>query len=154
MSAQSAYIKQQKQWLHEICNGRFILRGQTRGGRLPGLLRPLEKLFDICFDVAGEEPSAVALERFPVRADEKLLKVPGDVIPAHGTPEDQFGITHQGHSVVTGLRELLLQEHKQRVGVLTVHFHLLQKLEFGLEAISRTDELQRQQDFIILAVLL
>jgi len=120
----------------------------------PGLLGPLEKLFDIWFDVDGEEPSAVTLERFPVRADEKLLKVPGDVIPAHGTPEDRFGITHQGHSVIAGLRELLLQEHKQRVGVLSIHFHLLQKLKFGLEAISRPDILQRQQDFIIFAVLL
>lgn len=121
---------------------------------MPGLFRPLQKLFDICFNIDGEEPSAVSLERFPVRADEELLKVPGDVIPVHRTPDDEFGITHQGHRVVTGLRQLLLEEHKQRVGVRTVHFQLLQKLEFWLKAISRTDVLQRQQNFIVLAVLL
>lgn len=150
MSAQSAYIKQQ---LQVIRNGRSISHGHNTR-RLPGLFRPLQKLFDICFNVDGEEPSAVSLERFSVRADEELLKVPGDVIPVHRTPDDEFGISHQGHGVVTGLRQLLLEEHKQRVGVHTVHFQLLQKLEIWLEAISRTDVLQGQQNFIILGVLL
>lgn len=139
MSAQLAISNNH---LQVIWNGRFISYGQNTRS-LPGLFHPLQKLFDISFNVDGEEPSAVSLERFSVRTDEELLKVPGDVVPVHRTPDDEFGITHQGHRVVTGLRQLLLEEHEQRVGVRTVHFQLLQKLEIWLEAISRTDVLQR-----------
>lgn len=118
------------------------------------LLRLLEELFDVSLNVAGEKPSAVALERLAIRTNEELLEVPGDVIPVHGTPGDELGIVHQGQGVVTRLRQILLEEREERVGVLAVHVQLLQKLEFGLEAISRTDVFQGKEDFLILAILL
>lgn len=104
-----------------------------------GLLRLLEKFLDVPFDVDGEKPSAVALERLSVRTNEELFKVPGDVIPVHRTPDEELGIVHQGQGVITRLRQLLLEEREERVGILAVDFQLLQKLEIGLEAISRTD---------------
>lgn len=118
------------------------------------LTRSLEKVFDVSFNVAGEEHSAVALERLSIRTNEELFKVPGDVIPLHRTPGDGFGIGHQGHRVIAGLGQLLFEEHEQRMGILAVHFQLLQKLKIGLEAISRSDIFQRKEDFFILAILL
>lgn len=113
-----------------------------------------QELLDVSLDVGRQEPPAVALEGHPVRPDEELLKVPGHVVPADGAPDDALGVGHQGGRVVAGERELLSQEHEQRIGVLTIHVHLLQELEFWLKAVPRTDVLQRLQDFFILAVLL
>ncbi|TRY94884.1 hypothetical protein DNTS_032985 [Danionella cerebrum] len=112
------------------------------------------KLLDISLYVAGEEPSAVPLEWFPIWPDQELLKVPRDVIPADRTPDNKFGIPHEGHWVIVWLWKFLLQEGKQRMDVFSIHLHLLKKLKFWLKAISRTNIFQRKQDFIILAVLL
>lgn len=121
---------------------------------LKTLLDLAEQLLDVAFDVAGEEPPAVALERHPVRPDEELLEVPGHVVSAHGAPDDELGVVHQRCSFVAGGGELLPQECEQGVGVLPVHVHLLQELELWLKAVPGTDVLQGQQDFFILAVLL
>lgn len=114
----------------------------------------VEELLDVSLDVAGEEPSAVALEWHPIRPNEELLEIPGHVVSADGAPDDQLGVGHQGGRLIAGEWELLPQERKQGMGVLPVHVHFLQKLELGLEAISGTDILQRHEDFFILAVLL
>lgn len=91
-----------------------------------GLLHVLEELFDVSLDIAGQEAPAVALERFPIGANEELLKVPGDVVPAHGTPDDELGVGHQGRRVVAGEGKLLLEKHEQGVRILAVYVNLLQ----------------------------
>lgn len=126
---------------------------QHSGGWGP-LGRLAEELLDVPLDVAGEEPPAVALEWNSIRPDEELLKVPGHVVPAHRAPEDEFGVVHQGAGFVAGVRQLPLQEHKQGVGIFPVHIHFLQELKLRLKAISRTDVLQGQENFLVLAVLL
>lgn len=126
----------------------------VRALRQDGLLHFLEELLNVSFDVAGQEASAVALERFPIGADEELLKVPRDVVPAHGTPDDELGVGHQGRRVVAGEGKRLLQEHKQGVSILSVHVDLFQDLEVRHEAIPRTHELQAVQNFFVLGVLL
>jgi len=114
----------------------------------------VEELLDVSLDVAGEEPPAVTFERLSVWPDEELLKVPGHVVPAHWAPHDQLGVVHQGRGVVAGGWKPFPKEHEQGMGILPVHIHLLQKLKLWLEAISRTDVLERLDDFFILAVLL
>lgn len=59
-----------------------------------GLVCRVEKLLDVTLNVDGWESSAVAFEWLSVWPNEKLLKVPGDVIPANGTPDDAFGVVH------------------------------------------------------------
>lgn len=122
-----------------------------RTGSLVGLA---EELLDVTLDVTGDEPPAVALERHSIRPDEELLKVPGHVVPADRTPRDQLGVIEQGSRLVAGVWERPPQEHKQGMGIFPVHIYFLQELELWLKAISRTDILQRHEDFLILAVLL
>lgn len=126
----------------------------VRALRQDGLLHFLEELLNVSLDVTGQEAPAVALERFPIGADEELLKVPRDVVPAHGTPDDELGVGHQGRRVVAGEGKRLLQEHKQGVSILSVHVDLFQELEVRHEAIPRTHELQAVQNFFVLGVLL
>lgn len=59
-----------------------------------GLVCRVEKLLDVTLNVDGRESPAVAFEWLSVWPDEKLLKVPGDVIPANGTPDDTFRVVH------------------------------------------------------------
>lgn len=114
----------------------------------------VEELLDVSLQVAGEEPPAVTLKRDAVLSDEELLEVPGHVVPADRAPEDELRIGHQRGRLVAGERELFPQVHEQRMSVIPIHVHLLQELELGLEAISRTNVLERQKDFFVLAVLL
>lgn len=113
-----------------------------------------EELLYVALDAAREEPPAVALEGDPVGADEELLKVPGHIIPADWTPDDELGVRQQGSGVIARERELFPQELEEGVGILPVHIHLLKELKLGLESISRADVFQRQPDFLILTVLL
>lgn len=113
-----------------------------------------EELLYVALDAAGEEPPAVALEGDAVGPDEELLKVPGHVVPAHRTPDDELGVGNQSGWVVAGERELFPEELEEGVGILPVHVHLLKELELGLESVSRADIFQRREDFLILTVLL
>lgn len=122
--------------------------------RQDGLRHFLKELFNVSFDVAGQEVPAVALEGFPIRADEELLKIPRDVVPAHGTPDDELGVSHQGHRDVAGEGKLLLEKHEQLVRVLAIHINLFQELEARYEAIPRTHVLQAVQNFFIFGVFL
>lgn len=118
------------------------------------LVCPAEELLDVSLNVAGEECPAVALEGDSVWPDEELLEVPGHVVPADGAPDDELGVAHQGSRLIAGERELFLEELEQGVGILPIHVRLLQQLELWHKAISRTDVLQRWEDFLIPAVLL
>lgn len=53
-----------------------------------------QKLLYVSLNVTGQVSPAVTLERDAIWADKELLKVPGDVISTHGTPDDAFGVTH------------------------------------------------------------
>lgn len=107
------------------------------------LLDSLQQLFNICLNINGEEISAVTLVGLPVGSDQELLKVPGDVVPTDGAPNDELWIGHESHSIITGERKLFLQIYKQGVGILSIDVHLLKELELGFEGIPRTDVLQR-----------
>lgn len=113
-----------------------------------------EELLYVSLNVDCEEPPAVALEGNSIWPDEELLKVPGDVVPADWTPNYKTGVSHQGDWVITGEWELFLEELEQGMGILPIHIHLLQELKLWLKAISWTDMLQGQKDFLIPAVLL
>ena len=113
-----------------------------------------KELLNVSVDVAGEEVSAVASERNPVRPHQELLEVPGDVVPADRAPDDAFGVGHEGVGVIGRERKLLFQEDEQRMGVFPVHISLLEELELGFEAVPRADVLQGGQDLLVLQVLL
>lgn len=114
----------------------------------------VQELLDVALDAARQELPAVAFEGDAVGPDEELLKVPGHVAPADGTPDDQLRVRKEGAWVVAGERQLLPEELEEGVGILPVHVHLLQELKLGLESIPRADMFQRQEDFLILTVLL
>lgn len=113
-----------------------------------------QELLYVALDAARQELPAVALEGDAVGPDEELLKVPGHVVPADGTPDDQLGVGNQSAWVVAGGRQLFPEELEEGVGILPVHIHLLKESKLGLESISRADIFQRQEDFLILTVLL
>lgn len=113
-----------------------------------------QELLYVTLDAAREELPAVALEGHAVGPDEELLEVPGHIVPADRTPDDELGVRNQSSWVVAGERELFPEELEEGVGILPVHIHLLKELELGLESVSRADVFQRQEDFLILTVLL
>lgn len=102
----------------------------------------MEKLLNVCLNVHSEEGSAVALVGFPVRTHQELLKVPGDIISTHWTPDDELGISHEGRGIIAGEGKLLLQKGEQGVAVGPVHIQLLKELELRFKAIPWTDVLQ------------
>lgn len=53
-----------------------------------------QKLLYVSLKVRGQVSPAVTLERDAIRANKELLKVPGDVVSAHRTPDDAFRVTH------------------------------------------------------------
>lgn len=106
---------------------------------MDSLLGNLQKSLDVWFDVNGLERSAVAFERLSVRPDEKLLEIPANIRSADWAPNDEFGIFHQGRSVIARNGKLLLQEGKERVCASTIHITLLEHGEVWLKAPSRTD---------------
>lgn len=109
---------------------------------------------NVGFSVDGRELSAVSLEGVPLRGDEELLKVPGDVRPADGTPGQEPGVLHEGVGVVVWIGELVFQVGKDRMRVCSVDVTLLKDGEVGQEAAARTHMLQGIHDLIIGAVLL
>ncbi len=98
-----------------------------------------EKFLDVSLDVAGQVSPAVAFERHSIRPNEKLLEIPSDVISAHGTPHDQFGVVHEGHWLIAREWKFLLEKDEERVGGFPVHVDFLQELEFRFKAIARTE---------------
>lgn len=118
------------------------------------LVSNVQKLLDICLDVAGEESAPIPFERLSVGTNEKFLKIPSDIIPANWTPDDKLGVGHERHRLIAGEGKLVFEILKQRMGIFPIYVHFLKELKFGLEAVSRSDVFQRQQNFVILAVLL
>lgn len=96
----------------------------------------------------------VALKGLSIRADQELLKVPGNIVPAHWTPDDGLWISHESQCIITGKWQAVFQVDKQGVCILSIHIHLLKELELWFKAIPWTDILQTFEDFIVLAVLL
>lgn len=104
--------------------------------------------------VNGGELFAVSLKGLSLRPDEELLKIPGDVRPADGTPNQKFGILDEGSGVIVGIREFVFQVGKDWVRVGAVDVALLEDGEVGREATTRAHMLQGIQDLTIRAVLL
>lgn len=104
--------------------------------------------------VNGGELLAVSLKGLALWPDEEFLKVPRDVGPADGTPDQEFGVLHEGGGVVIGVGELVFKIGKDRVCVRPVDFTLLKDGEAGFKATAGTNMLQGIQDLTIVAVLL
>lgn len=114
----------------------------------------LKQQLDVILDLDGFEVPAVALEGHAVGSDEELLEVPGDVVAAHGRPDDVLRVGHQRRGVVVREGQGLLQEGEERVGVLPVHLALLEDGEVGLVPVARPHVLQRAQDLLVGGILL
>lgn len=114
----------------------------------------LKQQLDVILDLDGFEVPAVALEGHAVGSDEELLEVPGDVVAAHGRPDDVLWVGHQRRGVVVREGQGLLQEGEERVGVLPVHLALLEDGEVGLVPVAGPHVLQRAQDLLVGGILL
>lgn len=109
---------------------------------------------DVGFDVDGGELFAVSFEGLSLWPDEELLKVPRDVRPVDGTPDQKLGVLHEGVGVIVGVRELVFKVGKDRVRVCSVDVALLEDGEAGPKTSAWTHVLQGVQDLAIGAVLL
>lgn len=109
---------------------------------------------NIRLNVDGGELSAVSLDGIPLRGDEELFKVPGDVCPADGAPDEEPGILHEGGGVVVRVGELVFQVGEDWVSVCSVDVTLLKDGEVWPEAAAGTHVLQGIHDLVVGAVLL
>lgn len=109
---------------------------------------------NVRLNVNGGIPFAVSFKGLSFWPDQELLKVPRDVVPADGTPDEESGVLHEGAGLVVGVGQFVLQIGKDWVRVCSVDVTLLKDGEVGLEPIAWTDVLQGLQDLTIGAVLL
>ena len=75
----------------------------------------LHQSLDILANVDGLEGLGVPLDRPSVFVDEKLFKVPGNVWPLYGLPDDELWIGHESDWVVGGRRKAGLEPGKERM---------------------------------------
>lgn len=109
---------------------------------------------NVRLDVNGRELFAVSLKGLALWPDEEFLKVPRDVRPADGTPNQELGVLYEGVGVVIGIGELVFKVGKDRMCVCSVDVTLLKDGKAGLKAAAWTHMLQGIQDLAIGAVLL
>lgn len=92
--------------------------------------------------VNGGEFFAVSLKGLSLWADEEFLKVPGDIRPADGTPNQKFGVLNERIWIVIGVGEFVFQIGKDWVCICSIDVALLKDGEGGLEPSTRTHMLQ------------
>ena len=109
---------------------------------------------NVGLDVNGGELFAVSFKGLSLRPDEEFLKVPRDVRPVDGTPDQKFGVLHEGVGVVVWIGELVFEIGEDWMRVCSVDFTLLEDREVGLIATAWTHMLQGIQDLAVGAVLL
>lgn len=109
---------------------------------------------NVWLDVNGGIPFAVSFKGLSLWPDQELLKVPRNVIPVDGTPNEESGVLHEGAGLVVGVGQFVFQIGKDWVRVCSIDITLLKDGEVGLEPIAWTDVLQGLQDLTIGAVLL
>lgn len=97
---------------------------------------------NVRLDVDGGELFAVSFEGLSLRPNEEFLKVPRDVSAADGTPDQKFGVLHEGAGVVIRIGELVFQIGKDWVCVYSIDITLLEHGEVGLKAATWTHMLQ------------
>jgi len=102
----------------------------------------LKQLVDVGRDVAGLELFGVALEWFSCLVHQELFKVPGNVRPLDGLPDDELGVGHHADPVVWGQGHLALQPREHLVFPLPIHQDLVEHDAFWLKSISRPDILE------------
>lgn len=104
--------------------------------------------------VNGGKHFAVSFKGLSLWPDEEFLKVPRDVCPADGTPNQKFGVLHEGGGVIIRIGELVFKIGKDWMCVCPVDNTLLKDGKAGLKAAAWTYMLQGIQDLTIAAVLL
>lgn len=109
---------------------------------------------DVRLYVNGGECFAVSFEGLSLWPDEEFLKVPRDVCPPDGTPNQKFGVLHERDGVVIGIGELVFKIGKNRMCVGPIDITFLKDGKVGLKAAARTHMLQGIHDLTIAAVLL
>lgn len=92
--------------------------------------------------VNGGEFFAVSLKGFSLWPNEEFLKVPGDIRPADGAPNQKFGVLNERIWVVIGIGEFVFQIGKNWVGICSIDVTLLEDGKDGLEASTWTHVLQ------------
>lgn len=104
--------------------------------------------------VNGGELFAVSFKGLSLWPYEEFLKVPRDVRPADGTPNQKLGVLDEGVGVVIGIGELVFKIGKDWMCVCSVDITLFEDGKAGLKAAAWTHMLQGVQDLTIGAVLL
>lgn len=109
---------------------------------------------NVRLDVNGWELFAVSFKGLSLRPDEEFLKVPGDVGPADGTPNQKSGVLHEGVGVIFGIGELVFEIGEDGVCVCAIDVALLKNGEVRHKTAAWTHMLQGTQDLTVGAVLL
>lgn len=85
----------------------------------------------------GELP-AISFKRLSLGCYEEFLKVPRNIGPADGTPNQEFGVLHEGVGVVVGIGEFLFEIGEDGMCVSSIDITLLKDGEIGLESTTWT----------------
>lgn len=104
--------------------------------------------------INGGELFAISFKGLSLWPDDEFLKVPRDVRPVDGTPDQKFGVLHEGAGVVIGIGELVFKICKDWMRVCSVDVTLLKDGKVGLKAATWTHMLQAIHDLTIGAILL
>lgn len=91
---------------------------------------------DVWFYVDGGELFAVSFEGLSLGSNEEFLKIPRDVCPADGTPDQKFRVLHERIGVIVGIRELVFQVGKNWVRACSVDVALLKDGKVRFKATS------------------
>lgn len=97
---------------------------------------------NVRLDVNGGELFAVSFKGLSLWPDEEFLKVPRHIRPVDRTPNQKFGILHEGVGVVIGVGELVFQIGKDWMCFRPVDIALLEDGEVWLKATAWTHMLQ------------
>lgn len=114
----------------------------------------LQQSLNVWLNIDSLKLSAVSLEGLALWPNQKLLKIPGNIIPTDGTPDQIFGVLHQWHRVIIWIRELVFQVGKDRMCITPIYNALFKNGERRFIPFTWTYILQGIQNFSIRGVLL
>lgn len=104
---------------------------------------------NVRLDVNGRELFAVSFEGLSLWPDEEFLKVPGDIGPVDGTPNQKPGVLHEGAGVIFGIGQLVFEIGEDGVRVCAIDVALLKNGEVRQKTAAWTHMLQGTQDLAV-----
>lgn len=93
---------------------------------------------NVRLDVDSLKFFAVTFKGLSLWPNQEFLKIPRDVCPADGTPDEEFRILDEGVWIIIRIGKFVFQIGKDRVGVGSIHITLFKDSEARLVAISWT----------------